>query len=129
MDLPNVDLSSISFVKDNSLVQPIYFDYDSFDLRPDALETLRANADVLKQSPGNYVQIEGHCDERGTVEYNLALGDKRAQIAREQLIRLGVSGDRIVTITYGEEDPADFGHDESAWARNRRCEFSQGRKN
>ncbi|MBX7259877.1 MAG: peptidoglycan-associated lipoprotein Pal [Candidatus Hydrogenedentes bacterium] len=128
-ELPNVDLASISFNKDNSLVKPIYFDYDSYELRPDALETLRANAEVLKQTPGNYVQVEGHCDERGTSEYNLALGDKRAQTTREQLIRLGVSGDRIVTITYGEEAPVDLGHDESAWAQNRRCEFSQGRKN
>ncbi len=127
-ELTAVDRESILFNKDNGLVKPIYFDYNSFELSPDALETLRQNADALNQHPNMYVQVEGHCDERGTTEYNMALGDKRAQATCEQLIRLGVSGDRIITITYGEEDPADLGHDEAAWAMNRRCEFAQGLK-
>lgn len=106
-------------------LEPVYFDYDSFSLRSDALATLGRNADKIKQVPGVIIQIEGHCDERGTQEYNLALGEKRALATRSQLIKLGVSGDRIITISYGEEDPADPGHSESAWARNRRCEFNR----
>ncbi len=104
---------------------PIYFDFDSYDLRPSALETLRENADKIKQVPGAIVQIEGHCDERGTQEYNLALGEKRALATRAHLINLGVSGDRIITISYGEEDPADPSHSEAAWSQNRRCEFNR----
>lgn len=106
-------------------LKPIYFDFDKYDLRPDALETLRANADKIKQVPGVVIQIEGHCDERGTQEYNLALGEKRALATRSHLMKLGVSGDRLITISYGEEDPADPGHNEAAWAKNRRSEFNR----
>jgi len=103
----------------------VYFDFDSYDLRPDARATLTENAELIKQVPGVIIQIEGHCDERGTQEYNLALGERRALATREHLISLGVSGDRIVTISYGEEDPADPGSTEAAWAQNRRCEFNR----
>lgn len=106
-------------------LQTVYFDYDSYDLRPDALATLERNADKIKQVPGVIIQVEGHCDERGTQEYNLALGEKRALAVRQHLIRLGVSGDRIITISYGEEDPVDYGHTEAAWAKNRRAEFNR----
>lgn len=123
---PNVDLEGLSF--SSAGVRPIYFDYNSYALRPDALSTLKTNADKFKSDPNlvnAYIQIEGHCDERGTQEYNLALGEKRALAARDYLTRLGVSGDRIITISYGEEAPADPGHNESAWALNRRCEFNR----
>lgn len=106
-------------------LQTVYFDYDSYDLRSDALSTLERNADKIKQVPGVIIQVEGHCDERGTQEYNLALGEKRALAVRSHLMRLGVSGDRIITISYGEEDPVDYGHNEAAWAKNRRAEFNR----
>jgi peptidoglycan-associated lipoprotein len=125
--LPDVDIESLVFESAEG-VRTIYFDYDSYSLRPDALETLRHNAEVLKQYPTVYVQIEGHCDERGTQDYNLALGEKRALATRDHLIRLGISGDRLITISYGEEAPVDMGHTEAAWARNRRCEFNKANR-
>ena len=124
--LPSIDMENAMFESAEG-VQTVYFDYDSYALRADALEVLRQNAEKLKQIPGVIVQIEGHCDERGTQEYNLALGERRALAVREHLIRLGISGDRMVTISYGEEDPADPGHTESAWAMNRRSEFNRAR--
>ncbi|HRI87981.1 MAG TPA: OmpA family protein [Candidatus Hydrogenedentes bacterium] len=125
--LPGVDQEGLSFV--SAGVKPIYFDYNSYALRPDALATLKANAEVFTtQLAGSYIQIEGHCDDRGTQEYNLALGEKRALAARDYLIKLGVGGDRIITISYGEEVPADPGQNESAWALNRRCEFNRANR-
>lgn len=124
--LPSIDMENAMFESADG-VQTVYFDYDSYALRPDALEVLRRNAEKLKQIPGVIVQIEGHCDERGTQEYNLALGERRALAVREHLMRLGISGDRMVTISYGEEDPADPGHTESAWSLNRRSEFNRAR--
>lgn len=106
-------------------LKPIYFDFDSYDLRADALATLRENAQKVRKVPGVIIQIEGHCDERGTQEYNLNLGEKRALATRAHLIQLGVSGDRIITISYGEEVPKDSGHNEGAWSKNRRCEFNR----
>ncbi len=103
----------------------IYFDYNSYSLRPDAMASLKNNAEKIRSVPGVIIQIEGHCDERGTQEYNLALGEKRALATREYLMNMGVSGDRMVTISYGEEDPADGGHSESAWRKNRRSEFNK----
>ncbi len=100
-----------------------YFDFDSFSLRADAREALKSNAQWLKDNPSAKVQIEGHCDERGTTEYNLALGEKRANAVREYLKRLGVSSGRLTVISYGEERPSDPGHDESAWSQNRRATF------
>ena len=106
----------------------IYFDFDSYALRPDALETLKHNAEVINANPGPVIiQVAGNCDERGTQEYNLALGEKRALAARDYLIQLGVPADRVITISYGEENPANPGHDEAAWAQNRRDDFLQGR--
>lgn len=124
--LPNVDLENLLWNK-NSGLKNIYFDFDSYALRPDALATLAENADKIKQAGGNtpMIQIEGHCDERGTQEYNLALGEKRALATREHLVKLGIPGDKLVTISYGEENPADQGHGESAWSKNRRCEFNK----
>ena len=101
----------------------IYFDFDKSELKPAAQETLTKKAAWLRANPNYNVNIEGHCDERGTNEYNLALGERRADAASKFLIALGVSRDRITTVSYGEERPADTGHNESAWAKNRRDEF------
>jgi len=125
--LPPVDVESILFDKFTGL-QPIHFDFDSYALRPDARDILKANAEKIREAPGVIVQIEGHCDERGTQDYNLALGERRALATRDYLMNIGVSGDRLVTISYGEEDPVDPGHNEVAWAKNRRCEFNRGRR-
>jgi peptidoglycan-associated lipoprotein len=104
-------------------LQTIYFDYDAFDLRSDAQETLKANAKVIEQYPDVRIQIQGHCDERGSEEYNLALGDKRARSARDYLVNLGISGERLTTISFGEERPVDPGQTEEAYGKNRRDEF------
>ncbi|MBZ5639145.1 MAG: peptidoglycan-associated lipoprotein Pal [Acidobacteriia bacterium] len=101
----------------------IYFDYDKSDLSDAARATLQANADWLKANPARVVRIEGNCDERGTVEYNLALGQRRAASVRDYLGGLGVDASRLKTISYGKERPADPGHDDAARAKNRRAEF------
>ena len=125
--LPDLEAERLINTLFEEWLKPIYFDFDSYALRPDARATLKDNAESIKKVPNVIVQIEGHCDERGTQEYNLALGERRALATREYLINLGVSGDRIITISYGEEDPVDFGHNEAAWAKNRRCEFNRAR--
>ncbi len=111
-----------------SRVRDAYFDYDSSDIRPDAESTLRSNAgtlnDIFRQIPDARVVVEGHCDERGTNEYNLALGDRRATAAREFLMNQGVSGGKLTTISYGEERSQCSEADESCWQRNRRAHFS-----
>ena len=101
----------------------VYFDYDKFNLRPDAKQDLEFDYNLLTQYPDAIVEIQGHCDERGTVEYNLSLGQKRADATKDYLVSLGVSPDRLKTISYGKERPVDPGHNEAAWAKNRRCEF------
>ena len=101
-----------------------YFDFDSYALRDDARGALDNNARVLRANAGAQVTIEGHCDERGTVEYNQALGEKRAQAARDYLVAAGIDGSRIRVISYGKERPFADGHDESAWQQNRRAHFS-----
>ena len=100
-----------------------YFDYDSYSLRADAREALKTNAVWLKKNKAVKVQIEGHCDERGTTEYNLALGERRANAARDFLTKLGVPKARLSVISYGEERPSDPGHSDAAWSRNRRAVF------
>lgn len=122
--LPGLDQEALLFSPDKGL-KPVYFDYDSSALRTDALATLSENAEKIKKVPGVIIQIAGHCDERGTQEYNLALGERRALAVRAHLIQLGVSGDRLITISFGEEFPAVDGHDESAWRYNRRAEFNR----
>jgi peptidoglycan-associated lipoprotein len=104
-------------------LQNIYFDFDKYFLRSEAKETLAKNAEYLKANLSVKIKIEGHCDERGTVEYNLALGEKRARSAMEYLINLGIEPKRISIISYGKERPVDPGHNEEAWAKNRRDEF------
>ena len=102
----------------------IHFDYDKFFIRDDAKSTLEANAAYLKNWRSVNVLIEGHCDERGTEEYNLALGEKRAKSAYEYLISLGISADRLKIISYGKSQPTDMGHNEIAWQKNRRAQFT-----
>jgi len=98
----------------------VFFNYDSFELDSDAQELLQDQVAWLKQHSGVSVIIEGHCDERGTREYNLALGEKRAQSVKNYLIGLGISSDRVSTISYGKERPAVVGSNDGAWAQNRR---------
>ncbi len=102
---------------------PIFFDFDKYDLRPDDAVILQRNADQLLGNPDAIIRIEGHCDERGTVEYNLALGEKRARTAMQFLVDMEVDPSRLSIVSYGEEKPLDPGHDERAWAKNRRVEF------
>ena len=104
-------------------LKDVFFDYDSANLSDAARTTLDANGKVLADNATAQITVEGHCDERGTVEYNLALGDRRAGAARDYLVRYGVSSGRIQTISYGEERPFATGADESAWAQNRRAHF------
>ena len=100
----------------------VYFDFDSARIRPSEDAKIQAVAAYLKSNPGKLV-VEGYCDERGTAEFNRALGEKRALAAREELVKEGADGSRITTISYGSDRPADMGHDEAAWSKNRRCEF------
>lgn len=104
-------------------LQKVYFNFDSTALSDESRNALSKNADLLAKQPGVNVRIEGNCDERGSDEYNLALGERRAKAARDYLVNLGVKAERISIISYGEEKPADPGHDEAAWSKNRRDEF------
>lgn len=104
-------------------LKDILFDFDSYNLRTDARDTLKANSDWLKKNASARVEIEGHCDERGTNEYNLALGAKRAQAAKDYLVTLGIAAGRLSTISYGEEIPVCKEATEDCWQRNRRDRF------
>ena len=101
----------------------IHFDFDKYDLKPKAMMILDEKAAYLREHPEVRVLIEGHCDERGTNEYNLALGDRRANSAKNYLVRSGVAESRITTISYGEEQPLCMDHAESCWWKNRRAQF------
>jgi peptidoglycan-associated lipoprotein len=98
----------------------VFFDYDSYEIRPDAQDTLRKQGAWLQQYRQYTVTIEGHCDERGTREYNLALGERRANSVKNYLVALGVDANRVQTISYGKERPENAGHDEIAFSQNRR---------
>ena len=108
-------------VFESRLLKDIHFDFDKYDIRRADEAILKENAVFLKNNPKMKVQIEGHCDERGTVEYNLALGERRANNTKKFLVTLGIPSDRISAISYGKEKPLEKGHDEEAWARNRRA--------
>jgi peptidoglycan-associated lipoprotein len=113
----------------SSRIQDAYFDYDKSDIRPDARDALTTNAATLKSIFGDYpdaVVVEGHCDERGSAEYNLGLGDRRATAAKDFLVQLGVPSDRLKTISYGKERPVCTESNESCWQKNRRAHFSPG---
>jgi peptidoglycan-associated lipoprotein len=104
-------------------LKDIYFDFDKYDIRPDDAKTLDANAAWLKTNAGQLVLIEGHCDERGTNEYNLALGERRAKSTMNYLVSQGVHANRITIISYGEERPVCTEHTEACWAKNRHAHF------
>ena len=104
-------------------LETVYFDYDRATIRDDQKSTLRSNASAIRGGSYSTVVIEGHCDERGSEEYNLALGERRANAVKQYLIDSGVSGSRIDTVSFGEASPASRGHTESAWSQNRRSEF------
>jgi len=107
-----------------AMMETVYFDFDKSDLRQDARNTLAKNADILlKTKQGANIKIEGHCDERGSAEYNLALGERRAKSAMQYLLTLGVKPESLSVISFGKEKPAVQGNDEAAWAKNRRAEF------
>jgi peptidoglycan-associated lipoprotein len=108
-------------------VRDAYFDYNKADLRPDAREALAKTADFLRNYPQVRVTIEGHCDERGSTEYNLALGDRRANAAKQYLVSLGISADRLSTVSFGKEKPFCTEHNEQCWQQNRRAHFVQAK--
>jgi peptidoglycan-associated lipoprotein len=103
--------------------EDLYYAFDSAVLTPMSQEVLQRKADWMNENMDATVIIEGHCDERGTAAYNLALGERRADAAKDFLVNLGVAGDRVTTISYGEEKPVDPGKNEEAWAKNRRAHF------
>lgn len=113
--------------EESGLFRNVYFDFDSAVVNSGGREDAQFNAKVLQENPDVHITLEGHCDERGTAEYNLALGEKRARAVRELLTSLGVPGSRLETISYGKEVPLDPGHDEAAWKKNRRVHFSASR--
>ena len=114
---------SLDELNRDSPLQVVFFDYDSTVIDAEGQGRLQANADLLKRYPSWVVTIEGHCDERGTAEYNLGLGERRALQARNYLVQLGIGARRLRTVSYGKEFPFDPEHNEAAWAQNRRAHF------
>ena len=115
--------ASLDDLNRNSPLKPVFFELDSSELNSANQRALDEDAALLKRYPSWTVTIEGHCDERGTAEYNLALGERRAVTARAYLVSLGIPADRLRTVSYGKEFPFDPGHDEAAWTKNRRAHF------
>jgi len=116
---PQIDLDRL-FTQE---VRDAYFDYDKADIRPDARASLSTTADFLKKYPSIKATIEGHCDERGSTEYNLGLGDRRANAVKQYLVSLGISADRLGTVSFGKEKPFCMEHSEACWQQNRRGHF------
>ena len=114
---------SLDDLNRDSPLKPAFFELDSAELSPDAQSILQSNAGVLKQFGSWQITIEGHCDERGSAEYNLALGERRAIAARDYLVSLGIGANRIRTVSYGKEFPFEPLHEEAAWSKNRRAHF------
>ncbi|MSO61757.1 MAG: peptidoglycan-associated lipoprotein Pal [Acidobacteria bacterium] len=114
---------SLDDLNRDSPLRPLFFDLDSSDVSTEGQQVLQANAAVLRKYPAWQVTIEGHCDERGTAEYNLALGERRALAARTYLVSLGIPADKVKTVSYGKEFPFDAGQDDGAWSKNRRAHF------
>jgi peptidoglycan-associated lipoprotein len=115
--------SSLDDLNRNSPLKPLFFEYDSSEITEEGRTVLDSNATLLKRYPTWAITIEGHCDERGTAEYNLALGERRAVTTRSYLVSLGIPGDRLRTVSYGKEFPFDPAHTESAYSKNRRAHF------
>ncbi|MBI3775072.1 MAG: peptidoglycan-associated lipoprotein Pal [Gammaproteobacteria bacterium] len=118
------DASADKSTGPGNLKNTVYFDFDRFDIKPEFREAVLAHAAYLTKNPSATVKIEGHCDERGTREYNIALGDRRATAVRQLLKLQGVSDKQIATISFGEERPVALGHDEDSWWQNRRAVFA-----
>jgi peptidoglycan-associated lipoprotein len=116
-------VSDIDKINQNSPFQPVFFAYDSTEVDAAGQQALTGNAAILKKYPEWVITIEGHADERGTAEYNLVLGTRRAAAARDYLIALGIPADRLRTVSYGKEFPFDPSHTEAAWSKNRRAHF------
>jgi len=126
-DLSEEEIFMGKSLEDINKLQPlkmIHFDYDKYFIREDAKSVLETDAAWLRKFKTAKVLIEGHCDERGTEDYNLALGEKRAKSALDYLVSLGIAQDRLKTISYGKSQPMDMGHDETAWQKNRRAQFT-----
>jgi peptidoglycan-associated lipoprotein len=121
--LPKEIVEADRVARDKGLIGDIYFDFDKYDLKPEARERLSKNAEFMKQQPKYVIEIQGHCDERGTNDYNIALADRRANAAREYMLTLGITENRLKTVSFGEEKPTCTDHNESCWWRNRRGEF------
>ena len=123
--IPRDDVAMAAMARtDRATHCPFKGDASYYTLNMDAQSRLQGMADHLKNAQNAVVQIEGHCDERGSIEYNLALGERRAQSVKNYLVQLGIDAARLSTISYGEEKPATDGHDETAWSKNRRAEFT-----
>lgn len=120
---PAIGSKNLDDLNRESPLAPVYFALDSYELSADARTQLEGSARVLKTNASWQVTVEGHCDERGTAEYNLSLGERRALAAKAYLVSLGVAPDRLRTVSYGKEFPFDPGHDDAAWAKNRRAHF------
>ena len=121
--LPKEITEADEVARQKGLIGDIYFDFDKYDLKPEARERLSKNAEFMKQQPKYIIEIQGHCDERGTNDYNIALADRRANAAREYMATLGIADNRLKTVSFGEEKPTCTDHNESCWWRNRRGEF------
>ncbi|MGB0453261.1 MAG: peptidoglycan-associated lipoprotein Pal [Bacteriovoracaceae bacterium] len=124
----STDLSSIALMSDSDsgkagTLKTVYFAFNSSSLTSASRDTLKGNAEWLKANPSVKIDVEGHCDERGGIQYNIALGDKRAKSIKKYLTALGVESNRVRTISFGKERPLAFGHDESSWSQNRRGNF------
>jgi peptidoglycan-associated lipoprotein len=114
---------SLDDLNRDSPLKPLFFALDQSDVDAEGQKVLQDNAAIMKKYPEWQITIEGHCDERGTAEYNLALGERRALAAKNYLVSLGIPADKVKTVSYGKEFPFDPGHDDNAWSRNRRAHF------
>ncbi|MBP7779024.1 MAG: peptidoglycan-associated lipoprotein Pal [Acidobacteria bacterium] len=120
---PAIGSKNLDELNRESPLEPVFYALDSYELSAEARTQLQGAADVLRRNATWQVTVEGHCDERGTAEYNLSLGERRALAAKAYLVSLGIPTERLRTVSYGREFPFDPGHDEAAWARNRRAHF------
>ena len=116
--------TSLDELNSTSPLDPVFFNYDEADVLSDARAILQRNADWMNKWPSTQIMVQGHCDERGTNEYNLSLGDERASAVRDYLVSLGISGDRVATVSKGEEEPFCSDAHEGCWSRNRRGHFT-----